>query len=222
MDIALDLFRRPLMARAVQRSPLPPGMLEVIKVAAGEPFHRDGILRQEGQASPKAQQAAALFLQHALFLGPGDDFRQLGLDPGADQDRIREHKRWLLKWLHPDRNPSKWESALFLRVSQAAERLEKNVEAGGDGGSAAVAAAVPVRPRPVRPAYSSARLRSPHAGAGLVAMRPRRRWRPRWRVALTTAVATLALWVAGVQFFGSGWRQSINLLMSSPQNWFAQ
>jgi hypothetical protein len=125
LDIALDLMHRPLMARMVQSAPLPPGMIDVIKIAAGEPPPCDHARLGDGQGQDTIRQAAVLYLQQALFIGKGDDYRALGLTPGAAREQVREHKRWLLKWLHPDRNPSKWESQLFLRVVRAAEELEK-------------------------------------------------------------------------------------------------
>ncbi len=146
IDIACDLYHRPLMAREVRGQTLPPGMLDVIKIAAGETPGRDGRLLSAALVPEQRQQAAAFFLQQALFQTRSDDWRLLGLSPGASREQIREHKRWLLKWLHPDRNPSKWESQLFLKVSTAAERLEKAAAEAGVEATSEKRPAAPAAP----------------------------------------------------------------------------
>jgi hypothetical protein len=117
-DIAVDVFSQPLLARQIQRNPLPDGMLEVIQIAAGH---------IQSDKKHLTQEAAVFFLQQVLVSRDNDNFRQLGLNPGASLELVREHRRWLLKWLHPDRNHNKWESTLFARVNSAAARLENPV-----------------------------------------------------------------------------------------------
>jgi hypothetical protein len=116
-DIAVDVFSQPVLARRIQRHPLPEGMLEVIQIAAGNRADDNNHLSQE---------AAIFFLQQVLVSRENDNFRLLGLNPGASLELIKEHRRWLLKWLHPDRNHNKWESTLFARVNSAALQLEKS------------------------------------------------------------------------------------------------
>ena len=129
-NIALDLFRSPAMAPAMRSAPLPKGMLTLIRIAAGSETETATLVFELGRSSNEVREAAAFFLQQVLFHRKSDDFRLLGLSPGASPEQIREHKRWLLKWLHPDRNHNKWESALFQRVVKAAENLE---QLPGDG-----------------------------------------------------------------------------------------
>jgi hypothetical protein len=118
-EIALDVFRQPILARHQRRLPLPEGMLDVIQIAAGQ----TSADMNEAQ-SQTMQEAAVFFLQQVLMSSENDKLRLLGLNPGATLDTVREHRRWLLKWLHPDRNHNKWESTLFARVNAAAADLE--------------------------------------------------------------------------------------------------
>ncbi len=116
--IALELFSQPALARRIRQQPLPEGMLEVIQIAAGNsPSDRNQL----------SQDAAIFFLQQVLISRDNDNFRLLGLNHGASLELVREHRRWLLKWLHPDRNHNKWESTLFDRVNLAATQLENPI-----------------------------------------------------------------------------------------------
>ena len=240
LDIAHDLFRRPLMARLVQAAPLPPGMLEVIKIAAGEAPAREGLLLPDSQTAETTRQAAVFFLQQALFQEAGDDFRVLGLGRGATPEQIREHKRWLLKWLHPDRNPSKWESQLFLRVARAAETLEKRGDAGGagaasDGAAGAEPAAAPggaaLNGPPRRDRPGTGRPPVHHRSHAGVALRPdvrsrragrvrpaQRRTVRRVSVAAGLALLAVAVWRLGE---GTAWRAVLEHVMHEPMNWLA-
>jgi hypothetical protein len=119
IDVALDVFRQPSLARRLLRAPLPEGMLDVIQIAAGKSSNT------VHEADLKKRRIAAIFfLQQVLVSGANDNYRQLGLNPGASLDLVREHRRWLLKWLHPDLNHNKWESTLFGKVNSAAAALE--------------------------------------------------------------------------------------------------
>jgi hypothetical protein len=119
--VAIEVFRQPLLVSRLRRKPLPDGMLSIIQIAANgletNPVQRD---------QDDLHQAAIFFLQQVLSSSDNDNFRQLGLNPGASLEVMREHRRWLLKWLHPDRNRNKWESNLFTRVTTAAAELEKH------------------------------------------------------------------------------------------------
>jgi hypothetical protein len=119
LDIALQLYRQPALARRVQRNGLPPRVLSLIKIAAGSEeelalpvAHTPGEIRE-------IREAAIFFLQNCLFQAGGDSYRVLGVEHGAPIEEIRRHKRWLLKWLHPDLNRNTWEAAYLQRVLAA-------------------------------------------------------------------------------------------------------
>ena len=75
---------------ALRAAPLPEGMTALIRLAS-----TDG---------PEADTAGA-YLQAVCLYAGSPPWRCLGLAPGADPARAKEHHRLLIKWLHPDRNP---------------------------------------------------------------------------------------------------------------------
>jgi hypothetical protein len=117
MFFAVEAFRPTSLKKRTLSQVLPPGMLIVIKAAAGdEPtlaqqadIHRMGV--------EQVQEASKHYLLKLLLEPDNQGLRLLGLSAGASDSQIKDHKRWLLKWLHPDRNPNSWEQSLFHKVS---------------------------------------------------------------------------------------------------------
>ena len=125
LDVALDMVQRPLLARQVQSQPLPEGVIQLIRIAAES--EEDIVWASRTRARPPAEirEAAILFLQQVLFHPRADNLRLMGLGPAASLGDLHEHRKWLLKWLHPDRNPDKWESQLFKRVLDASAEAQR-------------------------------------------------------------------------------------------------
>jgi hypothetical protein len=121
--VALEAMSQPDMVRRQLRRPLPDDLIDLIKCAAGD---RETILRitkERNITEDSLVEASKFFLRHVVGSGGSDKRRTLGLPKSASKADVREHRRWLLKWLHPDRNPSKWEAKLFLKVEIAANTL---------------------------------------------------------------------------------------------------
>lgn len=180
IEAALEAYRHPQAVRGLKRAPLPAGMLTLIKLAAASPEEVEKLVTEETARQLPLREAAAFYLQQ-LLISAGDDYRQLGLAPGATLQDVKEHKRWLLKWLHPDRNRNRWESALFQRVVASAERLESALREG-------------VQPLP---AYASRHRRQPkRAGSWQVAQRRVKQavgWRSRLLKAAVVAGAIIVI-----------------------------
>lgn len=124
VDRALEAARQPKQLLRQSPQPLPPDMLDVIKCAAGDEMTLARYGLERGLHQDSIRDAARVYLQHVVTHANGSDRLVLGLPKGATANDVREHKRWMLKWLHPDRNPSKWEANLFHRVKEASARLE--------------------------------------------------------------------------------------------------
>lgn len=137
LRLALSIFRQPLTKSIYLAKPYPKGILRLIKIAAGSEEASE-IARQELQESPQLLRDASVFyLQQVLAKPKLDAYGLLCLAPGATAAEIATHKRWLLKWLHPDRNGNRWETVLFQRVLGAAEKIEQeNRQAEATGGIA--------------------------------------------------------------------------------------
>lgn len=123
IEIALDLKAMPSLARVVRRRPLPPQVTPLIRVAAGSQELAQEFSTRYGFSESYIREACIFFLQEAVLFSGAGSHRTLGLGHDASPEQIREHKRWLLMWLHPDRNNNRWETALFQRVVRSAKAL---------------------------------------------------------------------------------------------------
>jgi hypothetical protein len=124
LDVALDMAQRPLLARQAQSQPLPSDVLQLIRIAAQSDEDIVWASRTRARSTSEVRQAAVMFLQQVLFHPRADSLRLMGLGPDATLQELHEHRKWLLKWLHPDRNPDKWERQLFKRVLDASREAQ--------------------------------------------------------------------------------------------------
>jgi len=125
LDVALDMVQRPLLARQAQSQPLPGDVLQLIRIAAQSEEDIAWASRTRARSSDDIREASVMFLQQVLFHPRADSLRLMGLGPNATLVDLHEHRKWLLKWLHPDRNADKWESQLFKRVLDASGEAKK-------------------------------------------------------------------------------------------------
>jgi hypothetical protein len=124
--VAVLLYRQPLLARKMIKSPLPLGMGEVLRIAA-EGIGRAALnCSQVGATAEELAQACVVYLQTVVCHPEASDTRLLALSEPVTAEELRDHKRLYFKWLHPDRNHNAWESRLFLRLKAATLRLEKS------------------------------------------------------------------------------------------------
>ena len=119
LDLALELTRDPTLASAMREQSLPPDTLVVIRIAAGCRDTVQEALSLTGAPAETLKEAAVLYLQKILLAPDSDCYRVLGVQPDAPRVKMREHMRWLIKWLHPDRDPNDWESVFAERVLKA-------------------------------------------------------------------------------------------------------
>jgi hypothetical protein len=124
IDVAVAVYKQPHQFAVPKPGKYPRSMLDVIKSAAGDEATIVTISEHLGVPHDTVVQICKFYLQKLLTAGSSNPLHMLVLDVGATADDIKDHKRWLLKWLHPDRNPSKWESALFLTIGKAVLQLE--------------------------------------------------------------------------------------------------
>jgi DnaJ domain len=126
LSAAIQLYSAPSLVKQFRRRAMPDDVLVLIKAAAGAPEAVAAFPGHVSRDPDRVREIAAFYIQQTMFLPNAGDYSVLGLTPGASEDKVREHKRWLLKWLHPDRNNNRWEQNYFLQVSQAADRILKH------------------------------------------------------------------------------------------------
>jgi hypothetical protein len=117
MFVAVEAYRAPSRFRKNSSQIVFAQMLTVIKAAAGDEKTLAEQTALYRMSARELQEAAKHFLLLQLLNSDARGNRLLGLPDDATPAELKDHKRWLLKWLHPDRNPSTWEQKLFHRVS---------------------------------------------------------------------------------------------------------
>jgi len=121
IELAIDLARMPALARRTAITSLPPNIIELMRIAAASPEACQAAVAHAGEPRHVVIEAARFYLQQVLFRQDADCYRVLGIQPAASRATAREHMRWLLEWLHPDRNTNNnsWDTVYAERVLQA-------------------------------------------------------------------------------------------------------
>ena len=119
IDLALDLARMPALARSPVVPAIPANVIELMRIAAECPEACQAAVAKTGEPAPVVIEAARFYLQQMLFRPEADCYRILGIKPGASRATARDHMRWLLQWLHPDRNNNSWDAVYAERVLKA-------------------------------------------------------------------------------------------------------
>lgn len=186
--VALQIYAEPPAARGAAQAPLPDGVLDALKLAAGSAKAQTACSRDCGVAPERLTAAAKFFIEQVMLTQGADHYRVLGVDPQASTAMIHEHYRWLIRWLHPDREGAGWHAVLAGRVNEAyAELRHAGRRAAYDEARqarAAASAASAAQPYPCLPARRDA--------ASVNQSRRRRRMqRLAWLAALATVVFLL-------------------------------
>lgn len=197
-EVAIELYHEPRLAQKLVKVPLHRDVLSVIKVVAGDAAALHAFPDAIASKPDLARQISSLYILKVLFHDRHNDNRLLGLNPGADVNLVKDHKRWLLKWLHPDRNANKWEQAYFKPVADAAKRLEV-------AGATVTAASSP------NTQHRGRRVSNPHwrktqwskPGLHPVGVAVPAKRRTKWIRYATAVAATLMLGIIGMQSFSS-------------------
>ena len=126
LEQALAYYRAPALLSMAAQRPLPDDVLDLIRLAAGDAAQTAFSAAASGEAPERVQEAAVFFVQQVLFAPGADNERVLGVNPGAPIERTREHYRWLVRWLHPDRNTDDWHSVYTDRVVRAWQAVKRS------------------------------------------------------------------------------------------------
>lgn len=116
---ALALHKMPDLRFGLREAALARELLEAIQLAAAS----QPLLAQTAERLSLSETAlleiVRFYLQQVLFEGDPDAYRTLGATREADVETLREHFRWLQRWLHPDRRGEDWEALFTTRVNWA-------------------------------------------------------------------------------------------------------
>jgi hypothetical protein len=196
VESALGLFAAPDRLEWFRSAPLPSGMLSVIRIAAGDQQLAATVAQATGVPVERLVEACAFFVSGVLFDAGSDHFRLLGGDRRTDEATLKQHFRWLLKWLHPDRDPEDWMSVHADRLNVAWNTLRR-ADRRADY-VASLAAAGPVDRVQARPAPAGWPVRVPlDQMAETRPPRARVRIPNRWLQRLPVAAAVVLCLAAG-------------------------
>ena len=123
LEQALACHHAPALLAAAQSRPLPNSMLTLLRLAAGDQAMAAHCALASSESETEVVEAAAFFIQQVLFAPGADSYRVLGVNPDAPDAQLKEHYRWLVRWLHPDRNTDDWDSVFADRVNVAWQTL---------------------------------------------------------------------------------------------------
>ena len=123
LEQALAAYRTPGRLPQLRNRPLPDSMLRLLRIAAGDADALAAAVQTTGESSATLIDAAVLYIQQILFAEDADSYRLLGVRADALKEQIQEHYRWLMRWLHPDRHPERWEVVYSDRVNRAWQTL---------------------------------------------------------------------------------------------------
>jgi hypothetical protein len=132
IELALDFARMPVLARTSVARPLPANIIELMRIAAASPEACQAAVAKTGEPAPVVIEAARFYLQQVLFRPDADCYRILGIEPTASRALARSHLRWLLQWLHPDRNHDSWDAVYAERVLKAWREVSASQGSAGE------------------------------------------------------------------------------------------
>ena len=197
IELALDLARMPALARNSAVPPLPPNIVELMRIAAGSPEACRAAVAQTGEPRHVVIESARFYLQQVLFRPDADCYRILGVQPATSRATAREHMRWLLEWLHPDRNNNNnsWDTVYAERVLKAWREVSNGSAAKANLSLARASSDQNKkrRSRPIRLTWIERRAQ----GRSLV-IRNQYRAFVLWAMPIGLVIIVLALWSANV------------------------
>ncbi|MCQ4165469.1 DnaJ domain-containing protein [Tahibacter sp. P2K] len=126
---------------------LPDGLLDVIRIAAGDEAATAAASASTSLDDADLHLAAGLLLHNLCFFDGADAYRTLGVRPQDDAAQIKQHYRWLVRWLHPDRDPDNLHGVFADRINRAwnalrtperRARYDQDLHAAGDVGTAGI------------------------------------------------------------------------------------
>lgn len=129
LEWALALLSAPAERYRLRQRPLPPGVGELLAVAASvAPDVPDAALPQPallqaGESAATLREAARFYAREILFHADADAYRTLGVAADAPAEQIKANHRLLQVWLHPDRQYAGDDSIFAARVNAAWNQL---------------------------------------------------------------------------------------------------
>jgi hypothetical protein len=142
LKLALELLHVPSRIRSARQEPLPDDVITLLRIAAGDSDAEQLAVETSERSAKVVKEAAAFYIQQILLNPTADSYRVLGATQRASGPELRRNMALLLRWLHPDVDPSRERSMFAARVVKAWEDLKtpERRQAYDDGMAVALAA----------------------------------------------------------------------------------
>jgi hypothetical protein len=119
LKLAFDLYDFPSQARGTRKAPLPPDLVLLLRIAAGEEDTIGEAVRVSGRPIRVVRDAAGFFIEQVMLFPEADSYRVLGASPTAENFELRRNMALLLRFLHPDIDQKGERSIFAARVTKA-------------------------------------------------------------------------------------------------------
>ncbi len=119
LELALAAFRSPSLYAQLRDRSLPDDLPLLLRVVAGDAQALEQATGLVRESPTVVNEAAVMVIQQLMFYPGADSYRVLGVPADAADSQIRENYRWLVRWLHPDRNDDEWDAVYADRVTTA-------------------------------------------------------------------------------------------------------
>ena len=124
MKAAIELNLMPSRVRALRDAPLPDGVQVVLRIAAGDTDAEREATAIVDRPVSVVRDASAFFIEQLLLHPEADSYRVLGAERGSSPAELRQNMALLMRWLHPDKNPSEERAVFVNRVNRAWDDLK--------------------------------------------------------------------------------------------------
>src|SRR5258708_38157237 len=105
LGAAIGLLHMPSRVRLVRAAPLPVGVLELLRIAAGDEEAIREATEFAGRSRDVICEAVRFFIEQILLAPDADSYRVLRARPEAARARLRRNMALLLPWRHHDPDP---------------------------------------------------------------------------------------------------------------------
>src|SRR5258706_2929869 len=105
LGAAIGLLHMPSRVRLVRAAPLPVGVLELLRIAAGDEEAIREATEFAGRSRDVICEAARFFIEQILLAADADSYRVLGASPQATSAELRRNIALLLRLLPSDLAP---------------------------------------------------------------------------------------------------------------------
>ena len=124
LKIAIDLLHVPARVPKVRAEPLPQGVPLLLRIAADDREALRMAVRILDRTPGTVRDAATFFIEQALLCPEADSYRVLGATSATSSRELRRNMALLIRWLHPDSNPSGRRSVFVNRITRAWDDLK--------------------------------------------------------------------------------------------------